>query len=54
MISDDSRSGVGPIFRDMAMHRGLPLQYFGADRLEVQPCTVCGSCSGKIYGRCVF
>lgn len=54
MIADDSRSAAGPALRELALHRGQKVKYFSADRLQVQPCTACGSCNGKTYGRCVL
>lgn len=54
MISDDSKAHAGLALRDAILQKGGVVQYVSADRLEIAPCTACGSCGGKTYGRCVL
>lgn len=54
MISDDSKFPVGLALKATIEKTGSNLQYFSADRMSIAPCTACGSCSSKTYGRCVL
>lgn len=54
IISDDRRQQVGARIREALEKRGAACRYFSADRLHIRPCSGCGSCGGKTFGRCVL
>ncbi|MGI6742233.1 MAG: flavodoxin family protein [Eubacteriales bacterium] len=54
IISDDSRRKLGSIFEEALFSIKTQVMRFSADKLNIEPCIACSSCSGKTYGRCII
>lgn len=54
IISDDSGGSWGRLLEEALAEAGAKTLRFAANALDIRPCTGCGSCSGRTYGRCVI
>ena len=54
VIVSDDRGGCGLALKEALTQAGAQVVHFAANTLIIKPCSACGSCSGKTYGRCVI
>ncbi|MDI9472843.1 MAG: flavodoxin family protein [Tissierellia bacterium] len=54
IVSDDSGGNWGTELEEAVFHTGNHVVRFAANSLDIKPCTACGNCSGKTYGRCII
>lgn len=54
IISDDIRGNWGQVLKEAIASRGIQVEHFSSNALDIKPCIACGSCSGKTYGRCII
>ncbi|MDI9497287.1 MAG: NAD(P)H-dependent oxidoreductase [Bacillota bacterium] len=54
IISDDSAGDWGRLLEEALSRAGTKSRHFAVNTLDIRPCSGCGSCSGKTYGRCII
>ncbi len=54
IITDESHPGPGLSLQKALTELEGQTLCLAADKLDIRPCSACGSCSGKTYGRCVI
>ncbi len=54
IISDESKERWGSALEKELLQSGTQVVHFIANAINVEPCTSCGSCGGKTFGRCVI
>ncbi|NMA00093.1 MAG: flavodoxin family protein [Clostridiaceae bacterium] len=54
IISDNRVKNWSRTLCEAVLHTGTQVIRFAANRLDIKPCTACGSCSSKTFGRCVI
>lgn len=54
IISDDTKGKWGRVLKEAIASRGVQVEHFSSNTLDIKPCVACSSCSGKTYGQCII
>jgi len=52
IIADEGNGRIGAELHQEFIAKGVPAEYISLDGVTVKPCTGCGACTSKTYGRC--